>query len=287
LNKVIADVIVQARPMWKDEMEAKGHHISIETNYEDIPEILGNDGELRSVFYNVVKNSIEAMPKGGKIIFETGVNENNVFVHIIDTGIGMNEEAKTRLFQPFFTTKGFEAGRGLGMSGAYSIIQEHKGNIKILETAPNQGTTIEILLPHTINDNSLEEDEIKENSFKNGNILWVDDDEMIREIAGEMLEVLGHNGVIVENGYQALELLDSRKFDLVITDIGMPDMNGWLLAEKIKEKYFGKIKVAVITGWNKQLNDEDKIKYGVDYILLKPIKLANLKSLINNALSSE
>jgi len=287
LNKVIADVIVQARPMWKDEMEANGLHISIETGYEDIPEILGNEGELRSVFYNVVKNSIEAMPKGGKIIFETGVKENNVFVHIIDTGIGMNEEAKTRLFQPFFTTKGFEAGRGLGMSGAYSIIQEHKGNIKILETATNQGTAIEISLPLTIKENSLEADEIKGNSFKKGNILWVDDDVMIREIAGEMLQVLGHNGVIAENGFQALELLNNKKFDLVITDIGMPDMSGWLLAEKIKEKYFGKIKVAVITGWNKQLNDEDKMKYGVDYILVKPIKLANLKSLINNALSSE
>lgn len=123
------------------------------------------------------------------------------------------------------------------------------------------------------------------NNFKKGNILWVDDDKMIREIAGEMLEVLGHNGVIAENGYQALELLNNKKFDLVITDIGMPDMNGWLLAEKIKEKYFGEIKVAVITGWNKELNEEEKNKCGVDYILVKPIKLANLESLINDALT--
>jgi len=286
LNKVITDVIAQARPIWKDRMEADGFQIKIEAIQKDIPAVEGNDSELRSVVYNVVKNSIEAMPEGGKIIFKTGLREGYVFIHITDSGIGMNEEAKTRLFQPFYTTKGFEAGRGLGMSGAYSIIKEHKGNIKILETAPDKGTTIEILLPYKVENSFPGEEGKKEKATQKREILWVDDDKMIREVAGEMLEALGHNAVIVKNGYHALELLDIKKFDLVITDVGMPDINGWLLAEKIKEKYSGEIKVAIVSGWNEQIIDEKKLKYGVEHILVKPIKLSNLKSLIEKALAS-
>lgn len=286
LNKVITDVIAQARPIWKDRMEADGFQIKIEAIQKDIPAVEGNDSELRSVVYNVVKNSIEAMPEGGKIIFKTGLREGYVYIQITDSGIGMNEEAKTRLFQPFYTTKGFEAGRGLGMSGAYSIIKEHKGNIKILETAPDKGTTIEILLPYKFENSFPGEEGKKEKATQKREILWVDDDKMIREVAGEMLEALGHNSVIVKNGYHALELLETKKFDLVITDVGMPDINGWLLAEKIKEKYSGEIKVAIVSGWNEQIIDEKKLKYGVEHILVKPIQLSNLKSLIEKALAS-
>jgi two-component system cell cycle sensor histidine kinase/response regulator CckA len=121
LNILVAEVISQSRPLWKDEAEKKGLKIEIVTNFGLIPDINGNGSEFRIALYNVVKNSIEAMPKGGQITIETRKKTENIFLTITDTGIGMDENIRTRIFQPFFTTKWFELGRGLGMSGAYAL----------------------------------------------------------------------------------------------------------------------------------------------------------------------
>ncbi len=245
---------------------------------------MGNDGELRSVIYNLIKNSIEAMPDGGKIYFETGTADAGVFIRITDTGIGMNEEVKSRVFQPFFTTKGFEIGRGLGMSGAYSIIREHKGDLKIIQSAPAQGTTIEVQLPFSnFTEENNEQENVKE--FEGAaNILWVDDEPMIQEIASELIDALGHNCKAVSSGIDALELMETQNFDLIITDIGMPRMSGWQLADKIFEKYNGKMKVAALTGWGNQFDEDERISHNIDFILTKPIKINELKSLIDKAM---
>lgn len=147
LNILVAEVISQSRPLWKDEAEKKGLKIEIVTNFGLIPDINGNGSELRIALYNVVKNSIEAMPKGGQITIETRKKTENIFMTITDTGIGMDENSIIRIFQPFYTTKGFELGRGLGMSGAYSIIKEHEGHIYVKNSKLGQGTTLEISLP--------------------------------------------------------------------------------------------------------------------------------------------
>lgn len=284
LNKIVKDVIIQSRPLWKDRQEEKGLEIIIETKFAEIPGTLGNEGELRSVIYNLVKNSVEAMPDGGTIILETGKRENGLFIQITDTGTGMDEETKTRVFQPFYTTKGFEIGRGLGMSGAYSIIQEHKGELKILRSSPGKGTTIEVLLPF-YNDDQVSDETITIDEFTgSARVLWVDDEPMIREIAHELLEALGHKGTMVSSGMEALEILEKEEFDLVITDIGMPKMSGWQLSDKINEKYNGKIKIAALTGWGNQFDEGEKNEHNIDFVLTKPIKINELKSLIDKSM---
>jgi len=284
LNKIVKDVVIQSRPLWKDRQEEKGIEIIIETKYADIPSSVGNEGELRSVVYNLVKNSVEAMPYGGTIFLETGKGENGIFVRITDTGTGMDEETKTRVFQPFFTTKGFEIGRGLGMSGAYSIIQEHKGELKILQSSLGKGTTIEVLLPFYDDDQIPDETKTINEFTGTARILWVDDEPMIREIASELLDALGHKGTMVSSGMEALEMLDKEDFDLVITDIGMPKMSGWQLSDKIYEKYNGKIKIAALTGWGNQFDEGEKNEHNIDFVLTKPIKINELKSLIDKSM---
>ncbi len=284
LNKIVEDVIVQARPLWKDKQEEKGKEINVVRKFEDILPVLGNDGELRSVIYNLFKNSIEAMPGGGTIEFKTGMIEENVYVEISDTGIGMDEETKTRVFQPFFTTKGFEIGRGLGLSGSYSIIQEHKGELTILNSAPGRGTSFRISLPAVSNELESSDNNFISEFTGSAKVLWVDDEPMIREIASELLEALGHRSVMASSGMEALEILDKEEFDLVITDIGMPKMSGWQLIEKINEKFDGKLKIAALTGWGNQFDDEEKIQHKIDFILTKPIKIGELKSLIDKSM---
>ena len=87
------------------------------------------------------------MPKGGDLIIKTGIKKEGVFATFTDTGIGMDKETKSKIFQPFFSTKGFQLGRGLGMSGVYRIVKRYKGEIAVIDSEINKGTTIEIVFP--------------------------------------------------------------------------------------------------------------------------------------------
>lgn len=201
----------------------------------------------------------------------------------------MDEATKSRVFQPFFSTKGFyEAGRGMGMVNAYSIIKEHCGKLEIIKSQPGKGTEIQIVLPVSDIQEKAEVIEPK-NSYVHitANILWVDDDNLIRDVAAEMLEVLGHSGDIVGSGEEALTKLNENNYDLVVTDIGMPGMNGWELADKIKELYKGEIKVAVLTGWGDQIDDDEKQRHGVSFIIGKPFKIEQIERLITEAVILE
>ncbi len=282
INSLVSDVIEQSRPIWKDGAEKDGIEIKVEVKYSKIPEILGNEEELRSVLYNIIKNSVESIEDYGNIFIKTAKKKENICITIEDTGIGMDSETASRVFQPLFSSKGFELGRGYGMSGAYSIIQEHSGNVNIKKSIPGKGTVVEILLPY-IDKHSKSKNIEKDysNSLKGIKILWVDDDHIIRDIAKQYIKELDMAGDVVESGFEALEILEKKKYDLVITDIGMAKMNGWELAKTIKEKYNNKIKVAVITGWGAQVNSDLKKENGVEYVLGKPITLNQIIKLIN------
>lgn len=285
LNQIIDDVIIQSRPIWKDNAEKSGINIKIERLFTPAVKVAGNDGELRSVVFNLIKNSVEAMPAGGTISIKTNVESGFAKISLTDSGIGMPPEVQARIFQPFFTTKGFELGRGLGMSGAYSIIKEHGGSINIIKSVPGEGTTIEIKIPQALASTpEKSKPEIGKAFDGKAHILWVDDDKMIRELALNIITALGHSGDVAQSGDEALVLLDQNNYDLVITDIGMPGMSGWELASKIREKFSGKMKVAVQTGWGDQINDEKKKEFGVGYVLTKPFKVNQVKVLINEAL---
>lgn len=283
LTSIVDDVVSQTRPLWKDESEKAGIAIAVEKNYaEKELNVEANTGEIRSVLYNLVKNSVQAMPVGGKLAFETGETEKGVYVTVSDTGKGMDEETKARVFQPFFTTKGFAQGKGLGMSTSYAIVKEHGGEIYIKETVLGKGTSIEIVLPYSKRKESRLKDAVSgyEGSAR---VLWVDDEEMIRNTGKDLLETLKHNTDIAASGEEALSLLRKNKYDLMITDIGMPNMSGWQLAERIKGNY-PEMKVAVVTGWGSDVSHEEKEKYGVGYVLGKPINMGQLKHMVGEVM---
>ena len=286
ITRVINDVILQTRPIWKDNIQKEGNEINVSLELEEISPVSGNEGELRSVFYNLIKNGVEAMPSGGLLKIKSKNEKGKVKIKVSDSGVGMSNEVKSRVFQPFFSTKGFDAGRGLGLSGAYSIIQEHNGNIYVQNSIIDKGTTFVIVLNSTEfnEENKLPE---KNKNIKNLKILWVDDEQSIRENGIEMLEVLGHKGDTAENGYQAVELLKNSRYDLVLTDIGMPGMNGWQLADKIFEMFNDKIKVAVLTGWGDQMDEPKMKQHNVNYLLGKPFKLDDLKNFIEKIMEDK
>ncbi len=283
INHIVDDVILQTRPLWKDESEKAGITIAVAKIFtEKQPGIEANAGDLRATLYNIVKNCVQAMPEGGEMIFKTKETESTVFVTITDTGTGMDEDTKARIFQPFFTTKGFEQGKGLGMSTSYAIIKEHSGKIYIKESVLGKGTSIEIALPRSKRKGGRLE---KSTPGHEGSarVLWVDDDESIRNLASNFFEFLKHSLDVAASGEEALDLLQSNRYDLMITDVGMPNMSGWQLAEKIMGRY-PDMKIAAVTGWGMDALAEEKEKYGVAYVLEKPLSMEHLRNLIDQVL---
>jgi len=283
LNIVVQEAILQSKTVWKTEPERYGIAIDIKEKYSITPDIFGNDSELRSVIYGLIQNSVEAMPNGGTITFETKDSEEGVYLLISDTGSGINNDILDKIFEPFFTTKSFNIGKGLGLSNAYSIISEHNGTMRVFNTKIGGGTTFEIVLPYFESNGQQTTKSLKKEK-EIVSIMWVDDDEIIRNIAEDMIADIGHEVITAESGQKALEILQNKKFDILLTDIGMPNMNGWQLIEKINEIGKENMKIAVISGWGAQIPDSQKEEYGVEYVLSKPVKLAQLKKLIDDCM---
>ena len=276
-NTLINESLIQSRPLWKDSMERNGLKINVITDLKDIPKIFGNKGELKSAVYNLIKNSVEAMPEGGDIIIKTGTKGKEIFATFTDTGIGMNEETKTKVFEPFFSTKGFKLGRGLGMSGVFNLIKKHNGSIVVKSSAVFKGSTFKIVFPIGQNeDNKI----INKNKLKNKakfNILWVDDDTSITEAISELLELIGHKCTIANNGKNALEHLSENTYDIVFTDIGMSGMNGWELIAAIRNSFGNQIKIITVSGWD--IDEKTKEEHMIDFVLQKPFTVERLEKI--------
>jgi CheY-like chemotaxis protein len=279
INSIIDDAITQTRNLWKDEAHKTGLEIMIKNIAKGDITVLGNDSELRSVLYILLKNSVQAMPQGGTITVDARREGNEVYLTVADTGIGMNEETKMKIFQPFFTTKGFELGKGLGMSSVYAIINEHKGKVYVKKSNPGEGTEMEIKLPY--GELLPDVDKKSMRHYKgSARVLWVDDELGLRKIGKMMLESLGHTADIAGSGLEAIDLLAKGQYDLMITDFGMAGMSGLQLTERIKGLY-PNMKIAVITGWGEEsINDDHRKKYGIGYIIGKPIDITRLENLV-------
>ena len=278
-NVLIEESLDQSRPLWKDGMEKKGLRFQIITNFKDIPKFEGHKGVLKSVIHNLIKNSIEAMPEGGDIKITTSSRDKQVFATFSDTGIGMNEKTKTKVFEPFFSTKGFKLGRGLGMSGVYNTVKDYNGDIIVKTSKPNEGTTFEISFPAIHKEEAKETIEPKPKEKGVFNILWVDDDTMITQDICELIELMGHTCTIANSGKTGLTLLHENQYDLVFTDIGMPEMNGWEFIKKVRNDFSKDIKIITVSGWS--IDAKVKKEHGIDVVLQKPFTVEKLENLFS------
>jgi len=283
VNDLLRGVIGMTEPRWKDLAQRRGVQIELSTRFEEVPFILGNPSELREVLTNIIFNAIDAMPEGGKLTLSTHhTAEDWVEVRITDTGVGMTDEVKRRVFDPFFTTKGV-TNSGLGMSVSYGIIKRHGGEI-LIESLPGKGTTFAIHLPTGY---FSEEPESKgpESPVQTrpARILVVDDDAAIQEILNRMLTANGHQVVVASDGEEGVERFKSGRFDLVITDLGMPKLSGWEVG-KIVKGIDPHVPVAMITGWGVEVQREKMAENGIDIILPKPFNFEQIGQTVARAL---
>ena len=281
----IRDLITQSidftSPRWKNEAQAKGIDYQIYIDgMKSVSSIMCNPSELREVFINIIYNALDAMPDGGNLSFSTWSGDSAVFISASDTGDGMSEETKKNIFDPFFTTK-MAIGTGLGMSLSYGIITRHGGNIDV-ESEVGKGTKFTLQFPTTNESVGLITDHEPEQelSKRDLRILVVDDEEALCAILDQFFSMCGNKVKTVNNGSDAIHIVKTEDFDLVLCDLAMPDILGYDVIE-VLNKLEKRPKIGIITGWGKKLNPMQECM-DVDFIARKPFDFSELTKQIND-----
>jgi PAS domain S-box-containing protein len=272
----------------------KTANIKVIREYEpDLPWVTVDPGQIQQVFLNLIVNAEFAIKKarnGGVITITTGRNEAHIRILVSDNGPGMTEEARTKLFQPFFTTKNPGEGAGLGLSLSRGIIQEHGGTIDVLETT-EEGTTFIIELPVT--SNTPESTTPPETSADTGdaiegaNILIVDDESLVRSYIRQILTESGHSVDECDNGFQALDKLDTSTYDIVLMDIRMPEMSGIELHHEVCFRWpHLRSRITFITGDISDTATRDYLNSHKLPFLTKPFTKESLADRLNIVIKS-
>jgi CheY-like chemotaxis protein/anti-sigma regulatory factor (Ser/Thr protein kinase) len=282
INKLINQSIEFTSHRWKDIAESTGSIIEIKKEFQsDLSLTQLDESELIEALTNVILNACDAMPNGGTLTFSTYRRENNIIIEIRDTGIGMDADTLEHCIDPFFTTKGNE-GTGLGLAMVFGVMDHHKGEIKI-DSEKNKGTTVKLIIPVY---NSKKEKKIIDEIppfTQTLKILSVEDDETISCMLKQMLVKKNHEVEVSLNGKLGLEIYKQelekgKPFDVVITDLGMAEMDGISLSKLIKE-LTPDIPIILLTGWGALINKDEHST--IDYLLKKPITLEKLYKAIN------
>jgi two-component system cell cycle sensor histidine kinase/response regulator CckA len=249
--------------------------------------------QLEQVFVNLLINASQAMPEQGDIFIKTQnkvIDENHEYpfkvhpgpyikVTIKDTGIGMDQETQTRVFDPFFSTKGTDdkKGRGLGLSTVYGIVKNHGGFI-LVDSNIGEGASFHVWLPKSDNtevQKTVEEShDITQMQEGSETILLVDDEEEVVNIGKSFLEKLGYKPLVARDGLEAVEIfkIHKDKISLVVLDLIMPGMNGRQAFAEIK-KIHKNSKILISTGYTVDGEIEDLLNQGCQGFIRKPFSL--------------
>jgi signal transduction histidine kinase/CheY-like chemotaxis protein len=270
-----------------------GEDIDLKTELSDEDLIIYADfAQIEQVLMNFATNARDAMPRGGKLLIKTNqVELDNEFIqshgygkagnyaHLIvsDTGVGMDEETRQNVFNPFFTTKEVDKGTGLGLSVTYGIIKQHSGYIDV-ESKEGEGTTFNIYLPITEKEIKAKK-AVESQTISKGTetILVIEDNEDVRKLLSVVLEKSGYTVIEAVDGEDGFKKFNdnNEKLDLIISDLVMPKMDGEKVHEEVS-KIRPEMKILFISGFT---SDSDKVKNIIEkgyHYLLKPVMPDNL-----------
>jgi signal transduction histidine kinase/CheY-like chemotaxis protein len=288
VDQILTDASEITRPRWKTCSEAANIQIGLDLQINSNAMIMGDDSELREVLVNMVFNAVDAMPEGGTLRLAASTVGETVVISVADTGVGMYPEVRSRVFDPFFTTKG-KAGLGLGLAVSFGIIRRHGGNIEV-ESSYGNGSEFRITLPLAsvaTTEHHVVKREVN-HSIPNvtrlpeqpqTKVLVVDDEDFVRDLLSEILELEGCEVHNADSGARALEIFGTISFDCVFTDVGMPGMSGWELAQAIRG-INESIPIAVITGWGEAVGSDEQQAAGVDWVVAKPFTADRIAELV-------
>jgi CheY-like chemotaxis protein len=261
LNQLVPQVMDLTRARWSDMPMQRGIVVNMRTELAaDLPAVMGVESEIREALINLIFNAVDAVPDGGKLTLRTkmanaatGAGAGTVQIEVEDDGIGMDEDTCRRCLEPFFTTKG-ERGTGLGLAMVYGVVQRHGAEIDIKST-PGKGATVCLGFPvqTAAMAGTTRYDSGPAAVPTRMRLLVVDDDPVLLKSLRDILETDG-----------------------VITDLGMPYVDGRRVAEAVKAAS-PSTPVILLTGWGQRLVSEEDIPPHVDHVLSKPPKLREVR----------
>ncbi len=289
LYETVEQAIGMTKVWWKTRPEKQGKVIKVVKRLERGCHVEGRESELFEVVVNLIKNACEAMPEGGVLDINLEQKDGVIELNVSDSGIGVPKDIQKKIFLPFFTTKGSDSV-GMGLASSYGIIGNHDGKL-LVNSQAGKGATFTIRLQQSHRSFSPKTELENSKLQSNLNILLVDDSVGTLNILTKLLKQMGQSVFQASTGQEALELLDRLDTDLVICDLGLPDMTGWEVGEKIigKDSLCGSRKTPfiIITGWAGQRDNHSKIvESGVDYLLEKPIDKDQLLTAMNEVIKS-
>jgi PAS domain S-box-containing protein len=267
-----------------------GEDIQLQTVFQVNPLMIYADGgQIEQVLMNLAANARDAMPNGGLLTIETGIEEiGEDFIHahgfgepgryvvmsVSDAGEGMDTETVKRIFEPFFTTKEVGKGTGLGLSIVYGVIKQHNGFISV-RSEPGKGTTFRIHLPLDTEGHAESEEDVDLDYPRMGSetVLVAEDDASMRQFADSILRKFGYDVIFAQDGVDAVEKFkaNSEKIDIVIMDMIMPARSGKEAHEEIR-RIRPDVLVLFMSGYSPDLLYAKGILEDIDEILVKPIK---------------
>jgi signal transduction histidine kinase len=284
LNALVQQVSDLTRARWSDQPQRSGIIIELKAELASgLPEIQGADNEIRDAITNLIFNAVDASPKGGVIIVRSSVSPTepqHVVLEVIDAGVGMDEETRRRCLEPFFTTKG-ERGTGLGLAMVFGMAQRHGARLDI-ESRPGEGTTMRLLFPVS---GSTSAATVRMPVLKDPtpglSILVVDDDPVLRDSLANTLRDEGHRVTLAGGGQEGIDLFRSAQqgsepFDVVLTDLGMPYVDGRQVAAAVRT-LAPRTPIILLTGWGQQMGGENDVPQ-VSRVLGKPPRLRELRA---------
>jgi len=296
VNESLREVVKLLRPLMGDDVQ-----ITVRQG-TDVAVVESDPAQLDQVVMNIAVNARDAMPKGGKLILETSIQEFDsvlaerhppmkagryVLLAISDTGLGMDQATLSRIFEPFFTTKEIGKGTGLGLATVYGIVKQNGGHIWVYSEV-GRGTTFKVYLPsadHKVGMAPKPEAETLPQKAHGEKILLVEDDALMRALTRQMLEDHGYEVVEAEDGSAALEKLNSNhvSIDAVLTDVVMKGMSGPELASELRKRR-PSTKVIYMSGYTGELITQNGDGIQGMTMLDKPFTLAALLKAIHTAL---
>jgi PAS domain S-box-containing protein len=269
---------------------------------ESIPTVEADAGQMQQVIMNLCVNARDAMDNAGKLTIETREETvasqqtgeqmemepgSYVVLSIADTGMGMDDRTLKRIFEPFYTTKEKGKGTGLGLAMVYGVMKNHGGHVNV-STEPGVGTTFDIYIPASGKPATTETGTKRLIRGKKEQILVVDDEEIARSLAKDVLESYGYQVILAENGVEALDIYRERKesLSLVLIDMVMPKMGGRETFLKLKELN-EKVRAILITGYSRNEEANEILRSGVMGFIQKPFQLEELLSKVRAVLDSK
>jgi signal transduction histidine kinase/ActR/RegA family two-component response regulator len=290
LDELVRQVLDLTRARWSDMAVQRGAVITIETELTpDAPAILGVESEIREALINLVLNAVDAMPEGGNLALRTnlaggevnGGRPKTLEIEVADDGIGMDAETLRRCLEPFFTTKG-ERGTGLGLGMVYGVAQRHGAEMDVRST-PGAGTVVSLAFPVPDSPPAAVIGGAPEAApITRLRLLIVDDDPVLLKALREILEQDGHVVTAASGGQAAIAAFEAEggrdgQFAAVITDLGMPYVDGRKVAAEIKAMS-PTTPVLLLTGWGQGFIADADIPPHVDQVLGKPPKIREIRA---------